>query len=562
MKKTMLSMAMVAVALAGCSNEENNPADYVPEGTPIRVNTYVADMETRAGYDESNGPSGFYISIVNSFNQKYSYDAWMAYNSTTKAWESFDAKNTSTAMPMYWAGDKNQVQVTAATFAADEMATGLGVESDQTDEAKYNSSDKLVMKTTDVTPSAQGIDVKLEHLMAKVKVEIDLGEDDDYQTNPLSKVTIGGTELKRVCDETTYAFTSLDPATVGNITPWESAFTPTDKAATPMVNAKVCYEAILVPQTVADGKFTVSFTLDGKKEFRWTSEKAVKLDSNYEYTLSLRLYGDKLLLGNVAVDTWGQKDLSGGVVEVYIPTYTATEAGHLDEAAITKALRGGTKLTIVGPVNKADVNALRNNETITYLDLTKVTAAAGYSVNNISFDSFSSLRGKLETVKMPETLTVIAYDCFYHFDNLKNVTLPDGLTSIEDRAFIGCKELKEVKLPSELTSIGELAFGSCYSLKEITIPSKVKQISKMTFSSCYNLKKIICDGPITNIGDEAFYECRDLTDLYLVECTALPAIGTDVFNFGKNVKVHLSESLYNSVTAASTTWSGATFIKD
>ncbi len=55
MKKTLLSAAILSLALAGCSNEEGSRS-YVPEGTPIKVNALVGEMETRAGYTTETPP--------------------------------------------------------------------------------------------------------------------------------------------------------------------------------------------------------------------------------------------------------------------------------------------------------------------------------------------------------------------------------------------------------------------------------------------------------------------------------------------------------------------------
>ena len=58
MKNTLLSAAILSLALAGCSNEEGSLSS-VPEGTPIKVNALVGEMETRAGYDKQTPPRDF-----------------------------------------------------------------------------------------------------------------------------------------------------------------------------------------------------------------------------------------------------------------------------------------------------------------------------------------------------------------------------------------------------------------------------------------------------------------------------------------------------------------------
>ena len=574
MKKTLLSAAILSLALAGCSNsEEDSQSVYVPEGTPIKVNALVGEMQTRAGYDKQNAPKGFYLKIDKKKPSKYNYDAWMSYDDAT-GWSAFDATNTTTPLKMYWAGDGEQVEVTAATFPASEMTTGLAVESDQTSNDNFNNSDKLRMKATPKDPNPDGIEVKLTHLMAKVKLEIDLGEDDDYQTNPLTKVTIGGTELKRTCEETTdgYAFTSLDPAVTGDITPYEDEdeFIPTNKTTSSKTNAKARYEAILVPQTAKAGKFTIGLTLTGGKEFLWTAGADVELKSNYEYTLSLRLYGDKLLLGDVSVDAWGTDKLDGGVVEEYIPWLSLAPDYTLDEAMIKDCLGGSTKLRVTYTLSNSNAQVLGRYSAgkITYLDLADAVVEDG-CLDKLSSGSNTGLVSTLETFIMPKTLTNFDISSLRSFTALTNVTMPEGmtnvslpsgqtitevtvpagantqvnftgesqlkkvtitgsLTSISDDAFSGCSGLTEINLPSTVTSIGTRAFNGCSSLTEINLPSAVTSIGEYAFYGCSSLTKINLPSTVTSIGDYAFDGCSGLTEINLP--SALTTIGEWAFN--------------------------------
>ena len=64
MKTKYLAFAAVSLMLASCSNDE----DFVPQDNlkdnPITVTADVADLKTRAGYDEDNLPAKFYLTVT------------------------------------------------------------------------------------------------------------------------------------------------------------------------------------------------------------------------------------------------------------------------------------------------------------------------------------------------------------------------------------------------------------------------------------------------------------------------------------------------------------------
>ena len=281
----------------------------------------------------------------------------------------------------------------------------------------------------------------------------------------------------------------------------------------------------------------------------------------------------------------------------------------MDDATITKVLKGRTKLKVVGQLSADVMNVLLASDDITYLDLSDVTAADGYSLNDISISSSSTLASKLQTILLPEGMTSIGQYTFRYCSALTEVTIPSSvqsignyafygltslakvefeenssLSSIGEMAFIDCKALTEVTIPSSVQSIGSCAFAHCTSLakvefekpscltsidgavfagcnalKEITIPSGVTSLGQL-FATCESLATVTCDGAIESIVDMAFASCLKLQHLYLKNCTALPSFGTNVFlGVQQTVTVHLNQKLLDTVTAASTTWSGATF---
>ncbi len=529
---------------------------------------------------------------------------------TSGTWTSFDANNPATAMPMYWAGDDNDITLTASTFSTAQMAA-LGVASNQSTDDAVLSSDHLAMTSKTFSPSAETVDVVLQHLMAKLYVEVDLGKDDEIPTNPITDLTIGGTELQCVCTPTSFALSAPATSTVDDITPFLSSFTPSDLSATPAVKAVAKYESIIVPQKVDAGKLEVSFQL-GNKSYYWASAAEVEFTSNTQYRLSLRINGGKLSLQNLSVEGWDAANPMGeGTLAAEIGVLTIEAGTQVTDAIITKVLKGRTKLKVVGQLSSDVMDVLLASDDITYLDLSDATAADGYSLNSISIPYKSTLASKLQTIILPEGMTSIGQYAFRYCSDLTEVTIPSSVQSIGDyafygltnlakvefeensslssigqMAFLGCSALTEVTIPSSVQSIGESAFYECKSLAkvefekpscltsigesvfsdcaltEITIPSGVTSLGSCLFQGCESLTTVTCDGEISSIGDAAFANCLKLSKLYLQNCTSLPSLGAYVFSMvEQTVTVHLNQKLLDTVTAASTTWSGAAFDK-
>ena len=92
---------------------------------------------------------------------------------------------------------------------------------------------------------------------------------------------------------------------VKSITPLYTGETAFSKEAGKITKASATYEAILIPQTIASGKFTVSFKVDGKL-YEWTYNKELTLDPTIAYTLKLIAGNDKVQPVSFSVNPWGE----------------------------------------------------------------------------------------------------------------------------------------------------------------------------------------------------------------------------------------------------------------
>lgn len=155
----------------------------------------------------------------------------------------------------------------------------------------------------------------------------------------------------------------------------------------------------------------------------------------------------------------------------------------------------------------------------------------------------------IQTVDMPETVTVIDDEAFCNCERLCEINFPDGLVKIGNSAFSGCEKIEAIDLPEGLQSIGNKAFYDCWSLKSvhlpktinnigssafkssgienIIIPEGVEKLSDSVFETCSQLKHVILPRGLKTIGYRAFYHCNELTDVVFPE--GMCDIGNEAF---------------------------------
>ena len=274
-------MVAVTAIFAGCANDEDAllPNDSLKD-TPINVDVLVSGINTRAGYDADNLPKMFYLSIDQNGTKydytnvvmKYEGSKWVAYES-----DATDAEKKQ----LLWEGSEVNVIVTAATFPLPEASTScsLNVQTDQSTAEGIKASDHLCYYSNAVTPSTGGISLGLNHIMSKISVKLTLGTGDKVsETNPITSVTAFGASTGA-----TYS--------PGVETPWSEQSNVKKITLIPSVaydknNRTATYEAILVPQTIAENTFGIEIRI-GEKTYEWTSAEAFTLTGGTNHTLEM-----------------------------------------------------------------------------------------------------------------------------------------------------------------------------------------------------------------------------------------------------------------------------------
>ena len=279
-KIQIFAMVALATIFAGCSNNDDEvmkPKESLKD-TPINVNVLLTDIQTRAGYDNTNQPTLFYLSIdqvgenydYTNVVMKYDGSKWVAYES---------ADENAAKKQLLWEGSKDNVTVTAATFSLSDASTTLSVQTDQSTAEAVKASDHLYYYSNAITPSTGGISLGLNHIMSKITVKLTLGtEYESSATNPITSVTAFGASTGA-----TYS--------PGAEAPWSAGSNVSKITLIPSVEYNkaertVTYEAILVPQTIAANTFGIEIRI-GEQTYEWTSAETFKLTGGTNHTLEM-----------------------------------------------------------------------------------------------------------------------------------------------------------------------------------------------------------------------------------------------------------------------------------
>ena len=107
------------------------------------------------------------------------------------------------------------------------------------------------------------------------------------------------------------------------------------------------------------------------------------------------------------------------------------------------------------------------------------------------------------TVIVPDAVTYINWEAFYHCTGLKYVKLSGKVHTISSYAFQDCTALEGIELSNVLVSVSNSAFMNCISLREIHLPETLVSIGSEAFRDCSSLQALRIPESVTSIGDYA-----------------------------------------------------------
>ena len=301
-KLYMIALAAISMMLGSCSDSNSEfSQDYLAD-TPIKLNVSVDEPTTRAGYSDADKPTGFVLEVVNHNADKYNYLVWA--KKVGDSWKTYKPDDetlsgTDEEVTMLWANMNDKVDVIAFT----NIGT-ITIPTDQTSDDQLKEADVLYMPFTKYTPTNKGITVNLQHAMSKINLTIELGSEYEFSEEDvdlkITDVKIDGSSVSGDLASGGIYDVSGDPTP---ISPYRTGTTPYSKTNGVITKASATYEAILIPQTIASGNFTVSFKVDGKL-YEWAYNQELTLASTTAYTLKLIAGDDKVQPVSFSVAAW------------------------------------------------------------------------------------------------------------------------------------------------------------------------------------------------------------------------------------------------------------------
>ena len=318
----ILTMAAMATAVfASCSNEDGLPQSNYPADNVVRIMTSVDGMNTRASYGNSTDKlKSFGFCIKNANSTTYTYDNVKV----TK-----DGSNWNPATQMLWQNSTTAVDILAYAPYQEttEDANGkvkvfgktdyaFSVKEDQSNAEDY-SSDLIVFKQTGFTPvselnTSKAVEVAFTHLLSQLNLIIELRDQFNTNNNTVTKgfvtdVKVNGTIISSKVDFSASPISvQVDGTQTAAIIPETTGFTPAENAT---AHAVFNYSAIVIPQTVAAGNFSISFKVNNT-EYIWTATDAVTFESGKKNELHLLAGKDVVQGGAISAIPWGDETIT------------------------------------------------------------------------------------------------------------------------------------------------------------------------------------------------------------------------------------------------------------
>ena len=103
---------------------------------------------------------------------------------------------------------------------------------------------------------------------------------------------------------------------------------------------------------------------------------------------------------------------------------------------------------------------------------------------------------------------------FQGCSNLETIVIPNSVTIIDDCAFANCSSLSSITIGNGVTCIGEKAFKGCTKLTSVTIPSNVKHIGNYALEDYWKAQGLCsrCGGTFRGLFTLKCSKCENLKD--------------------------------------------------
>ena len=313
-------MAALAMAVfASCSNEDELSQSNYPADNVVRIMASMDGMDTRASYGSSTAKLSLFGFCINNANSTtYTYD-------NVKVTKNGD-NNWNPATQMLWQNSTAAVDILAyAPYQAGNAGIfgkkdyAFSVQTNQNTADDY-SSDLIVYKQTGFKPgtelnTSKAVEVSFTHLLSQLNLTIELRDQfNQDENNPVAAgfvtdVKVNGTIINsKVNFAASPISVQVDGTQAADITPETTGFKAAGKTTD---HAAFNYSAIVIPQTVTAGNFSISFKVNGT-DYIWTSTSNVNFVSGKKHQLSLLVGKDVVQVNGITATPWGKENIIQG----------------------------------------------------------------------------------------------------------------------------------------------------------------------------------------------------------------------------------------------------------
>ena len=305
----LITAALGIVTMSGCNKDG---VSGFPEDRVIRVSTEVSPLTK--GYRTTANLNEFYLIVDNTVTSGYSYLSRPFRKNSSGEWEP--------AHTMLWHNAADPVNLVAIAPFSESVAysdlNGKTFTVQDQQSADDKSDDLIAWSCTDFVPQTDlvngKVQIEFKHLLSKLNITFKLGNelnaDGIPQTNPVVGVKMSGVYRSGVMSMSSTGALSMseDPAAnPSSIQPYNTAWLP---AAYEDASCTASYEGIVIPQHIAAGGMSVSFTINGIP-YVWTNPQELDFAEDTAYNITIKVGKDRVKAGSISAVAWDEQPATG-----------------------------------------------------------------------------------------------------------------------------------------------------------------------------------------------------------------------------------------------------------
>lgn len=395
-------------SFSACTNDAE---EVLTQESEIKLTSEITPSRASSNLQSTQIVAGRKIGItVDGAKGKHKNVPWKA--------EANGSLTNTTNNTLYW-GDGNAsiyaYHPYIENWGTNESQT-FSVETNQSSDEGYLNSDLLVGGRINVAHTESAVNLVLVHALSKISITLTSSDIDNING---AEIYICGTDI----DLTFNPFLFFE----GKFIETESNINIEEIKAGEITDNSNTVSAIIVPQTIKSNSKFIRIELNNKNYY-FILDRNIEFESHYAYNLTLNLKSKQEIIElkgfTARIENWytpqdfffdgnynaGEGD---GITDIY-----NGEAGKL--STIVNKDECFSHLKLSGSINENDLNYIKDNLTLSYLDLSD----ASYSSNSLISSPIGYQYYSLRYLAFPKNIEIIGRE------GLNYEEAPDGLEVI------------------------------------------------------------------------------------------------------------------------------------